>query len=434
MLDIKFVRANKELLVKVGEQKKVPVRGFIDELFALDGQVKKLRQTIDSLEQQRNALAKAHTGGKPSPETISEGKRLKEEVGTAEKELSSVVTQRDSLLARIPNIPSADTPVGADESDNVVLRQIGNKSEFSFTPLTHDVLGKNLGVIDNERAAKVAGSRFTYLTGELALLEFALIQYALSVLTNKTLLKEIIAKAELDIAATPFIPVIAPALITRDAMWKMARLEPEEERYHIPSDNLYLVGSAEHTLGAMHMDETFQEKDLPRRYIGFSPAFRREAGSYGKDVKGILRMHQFDKLEMESFCLPEHSAAEQDFFVAIQEHLMQGLGLAYQVIICSTGDQGGPDARHIDIETWLPGQGQYRETHSADLMTDYQARRLNTRVRKDGKSEFVHMNDATAFAIGRMLIAIMENYQRSDGSIAIPEILQPYVTFKDIRR
>ena len=188
---------------------------------------------------------------------------------------------------------------------------------------------------------------------------------------------------------------------------------------------MYLIGSAEHTLGAMHMDETFQEADLPVRYIGYSTAFRREAGTYGKDLKGILRLHQFDKLEMESFSLAESSIKEQNLFVAIQEYLMQSLGLAYQVVMICTGDMGKPDARQIDIETWMPGQNKYRETHTADLMTDYQARRLETKVKRNdnSKPEFVHMNDATAFAIGRTIIAILENYQTKNGTIKIPKVL-----------
>ncbi|HUZ92396.1 MAG TPA: aminoacyl--tRNA ligase-related protein, partial [Candidatus Paceibacterota bacterium] len=209
--------------------------------------------------------------------------------------------------------------------------------------------------------------------------------------------------------------------------------EPKEERYYIPSDDAYLVGSAEHTLGPLHMDETIPEENLPLRYVGFSTAFRREAGSYGKDTKGILRVHQFDKIEIESFTLPEYAVTEQDFIVAIQENMMWELELPYQVVQICTGDMGGPDARQIDIETWIPSQGKYRETHTSDYMGDYQARRLNTKVkRKSGKTEFVHMNDATAFAIGRTLIAIMENYQTKDGKIEVPKVLQKYLGKKVI--
>lgn len=207
----------------------------------------------------------------------------------------------------------------------------------------------------------------------------------------------------------------------------MARLEPKDERYYVQSDDLYLVGSAEHTLGPLHMDKVLKEEELPVRYIGYSTAFRREAGSYGKDMKGILRVHQFDKLEMESFSLPEDSVNEQNFFVAIQEYLMQELKVPYRVVQICTGDMGGPDARQIDIECWMPGQNRYRETHTSDLMTDYQARRLNTKVKRKNGTEFVHMNDATAIAVGRTIIAIMENYQTENGTVKIPKALQKYM-------
>ncbi|MEK7129446.1 MAG: aminoacyl--tRNA ligase-related protein, partial [Patescibacteria group bacterium] len=190
----------------------------------------------------------------------------------------------------------------------------------------------------------------------------------------------------------------------------------------------------EHTLGPLHMNETIEEGKLPLRYVGFSTSFRREAGSYGKDTKGIFRVHQFDKLEMESFTVPEDSIKEQDFFIAVQEYLMQSLEIPYQVVMICTGDMGAPDARQLDIESWIPSEGKYRETHTSDLMTDFQARRLNTKVRKkDGKTEFVHMNDATAFAVGRTLIAILENYQQKDGSIRVPKVLQSFIG-KDVIR
>jgi seryl-tRNA synthetase len=219
-----------------------------------------------------------------------------------------------------------------------------------------------------------------------------------------------------------------------EVMEKMARLEPREERYHIPGDDMYLIGSAEHTLGPLHMDEIIPAAKLPIRYVGFSTSFRREAGASGKDTRGILRVHQFDKVEIESFTAPEDSEAEQDFFVAIQEYLIQSLELPYRLVMTCTGDQGDPDARHIDLDTWMPGEGKYRETHSADLMTDYQSRRLQTRLRRaDGKIEFVHMNDATAFA-GRTLIAILENYQTKEGNVLVPKVLQPYVGKEIISR
>jgi seryl-tRNA synthetase len=216
-------------------------------------------------------------------------------------------------------------------------------------------------------------------------------------------------------------------------MNKMGRLQPIDERYYFEKDDMVFIGSAEHTLGPLHMDEIINEDNLPIRYIGYSVAMRREAGTYGKDTKGILRQHQFDKAEMESFCLPENSYAEQDLFVAIQEYILKKLGIPYRVMIICTGDMGGPDHRQIDIECWMPGQDTYRETHTSDLMQGFQARRLNTRVRrKSGDLEFVHMNDATAIAMGRTLIAIIENFQQADGSIKIPEVLRPYMGGREV--
>ena len=213
---------------------------------------------------------------------------------------------------------------------------------------------------------------------------------------------------------------------------KMARLEPKEDKYHLEIDDMYLIGSAEHTLGPMHMNQILNEKEMPIRYVGYSPAFRKEAGSYGKDTKGILRMHQFEKLEMETFCLPENSIQEQEFLVAIQEYFLQMIKLPYQVVLICTGDMGKPDFRQIDINTWMPGQNAYRETHTADLMTSFQSRRLNTRVKRtNGKIELVHMNDATICAVGRTLIAILENYQQADGTVKIPEVLKKYMNGKN---
>jgi seryl-tRNA synthetase len=333
-----------------------------------------------------------------------------------------------SLMIALPNIPSADTPIGKDDTENKILRAVGEKPIFSFKPKEHWELGSALDLIDNERASNVSGPRFTYLKGDLALMQFALIQFASNVLINEEILEKIKNDAGINITSKPFTLVIPPVFIKPAVLNRMARLEPREERYHTEADDLYLIGSAEHTLGAMHMDEIIPVENLPVRYAGYSTSFRREAGAAGKDTRGILRMHQFDKLEMESFCLPEQSYQEQDFFVAIQEYIMASLGLSYRIVMCCTGDMGDPDHRHLDLETWMPGQDKYRETHSADLMTSYQSRRLNTRFkRKDDKPDFVHMNDATAIAIGRTLIAIMGNYQQADGSVKIPEVLKKYM-------
>jgi seryl-tRNA synthetase len=421
MLDIKFIRQNQEKVREAIKNKKAALD--LDKLLALDERRRHLLSESETLKAEQNKRSK----GPQSPVDLEELKTLKEKKKLIESELACVEEEYEQLMLMVPNIPSEDTPIGPDESGNKVLRQWGKVKSFDFKPKEHWELGAELDLIDSERAAKVSGARFAYLKKGLVLMEFALIQYGLSVLTDEKLLKKIIKKAGLDIKPTPFIPIVPPVLIKPDVMQKMASLEPKEERYHVSSDDLYLIGSAEHTLGSMHMDETLKEQDLPVRYVGFSTAFRREAGSYGKDMKGILRVHQFDKLEMESFCLPEDSIKEQDFFVAVQEYFFQELNIPYQVVSICTGDMGGPDARQIDIEAWLPGQNRYRETHTADLMTDYQARRLGTKVKRADGTEFVHMNDATALALSRTPIAIMENYQTRKGTIEVPKVLRKFM-------
>ena len=421
MLDIKFIRNNIDKIREAIKNKKANLD--LDKLLAADERRRHLLSESEILKAEQNKRSK----GPQSPVDLEELKALKEKIKLIENELKSVEEEYERLMMVVPNIPTDDTPIGKDESANKVLRKWGKVRKFDFKPKEHWEIGEALDLIDNERASKVSGARFTYLKRGLALMQFTLIQYAMSVFVDEKLIKKIIKNNNLDLKTNPFIPVIPPVLIRPDSMQKMAPLEPKEKRYYMPADDIYLVGSAEHTLGAMHMDETFNEKDLPIRYIGYSTAFRREAGSYGKDMKGILRVHQFDKLEMESFCLPEDSIKEQDLFVGMQEYLVQSLNIPYQVVAICTGDMGGPDARQIDLEMWMPGQDRYRETHTADLMTDYQARRLGTKVKRAGGSEFVHMNDATALAIGRTLIAIMENYQTKKGTIEVPKVLRKFM-------
>ncbi|MFZ2187883.1 MAG: serine--tRNA ligase [Candidatus Moraniibacteriota bacterium] len=428
MLDIQFIRDNKDAVVKAVVDKNIALD--IEVLLKKDEERRVILQEIEELKSLKNDINDLIHQAKTEEERaeiIAKGKEIKTKLEEREPFLEAVKHEYNALMAQVPNIPSEDTPIGKDESENIVVRQVGTKPQFEFQPKEHFQIGEDLDIIDTVRATKVSGSRFAYLKGDLVLLEFALMQFAFSVLTNREKLEEIIKKNNLDVLPTPFIPVIPPVFIKSEPFEKMARIEPKEERYYFSEDDSYLVGSAEHTLGAMHMDEVFQESELPVRYVGFSTAFRREAGTYGKDMKGILRVHQFDKLEMESFSLPEKSRQEQDFFVALQEYLVGALGIPYQVVQICTGDMGIPDARQIDIESWLPGQDKYRETHTSDLMTDYQSRRLNTKVKRgNGQAEFVHMNDATAFA-GRTMIAILENYQRADGSVVIPEALRPFV-------
>ncbi len=427
MLDVNKIRTNPEE-VKKGVSAKKTDPALVDEFLKIDGQWRILTTKFDETRAEQRKLGEA--------KKIEEAKKLKEELKKIETELAELEKQRTEILYRLPNLPFDDIPVGKDESGNKVIRTWGEIPKFSFKPKDHMELGESLNIIDTKTASVVTGSRFNYLKGQLAMMEFAIVQHVFSLLANKDFIKKMAEKISPDFPDTPFIPVIPPVMIKPETFKRMARLDPgqEEERFYLPKDDLYLVGSAEHTLGPLHMDESIPESKLPLRYVGFSTSFRREAGSYGKDVHGILRVHQFDKIEMESFTLPELSRQEQDFIVSIQEHLLQSLELPYQVISVCTGDMGGPDARQIDVETWIPSQNRYRETHTSDLMTDYQSRRLKTRVkRNNGESELVHMNDATAFAIGRILIAIVENYQTENGTIKVPRILQPYLGTDEIK-
>jgi seryl-tRNA synthetase len=426
MLDIDILRSDpdrvrKAIIDKNGDP------AILDRFTALD---KDWRAATTAVEQKRAEQKKLSAA-----RDIEGAKKLKEEIKEMEEKVAAAEAERLVIWKKIPNIPSADTPIGKSEDENTVIKVWGEPIKLDFEPKDHVALGEALGLIDIEMAGQVSGTRFAYLKGDAVTLQFALIQHVFRVLGDRGILKSIAEKVKAGYSPKPFVPVLPPVMIRPEVMDKMARLEPREERYHIPSDDMYMIGSAEHTLGPLHMDQIIPQEQLPIRYVGYSTSFRREAGASGKDTRGILRVHQFDKVEMESFTTPEDSELEQDFFVAVQEYLMQSLELPYRLIMCCTADQGDPDARHIDLETWMPAQNKYRETHSADLMTDYQSRRLGTRLRRaDGKIEYVHMNDATAFAIGRTLIAILENYQTKEGDILVPKALQSYVGKEIISR
>lgn len=434
MLDIKFIKENKDLVIAGILKKNSKVD--INELIDIDEKRLALMSVVEGLRSEQNKMSKViaiERDASIRDQMISEMKIVKDDLNEKDEELKDVMSKWQSLMLKIPNIPSVDTPEGPDESGNQVIRSWGEVPQFPFTPKEHFELGKDLGIIDTETAGEVASSRFAYLKGDLVLLQFALIQMCLDFLTNKETLQKIATKAGLSLNVSEFMPVIPPVFVRPLVQVKMARYMTPEDHYMFPNDDLMLIGSAEHTLGSMHMNQIFEESDLPIRYAGYSTAFRREAGTAGKDTNGILRQHQFDKLEMEVFSLPENSTLEQNFLVSIQEHVLQTLNLPYQVIAVCTGDMGFPDTRQMDIETWMPGQNRYRETHSADFTGGFQSRRLNTRVRRaDGKIEPVHMNDATVVAIGRTLIAIIENYQQEDGSIKIPEALQKYLGGKTL--
>ncbi len=430
MLDIKFIRENVALVKKITQQKRVDVD--VDKLLKLDERRREHLHKLETLRAQQNKGSRGRDG-KPDRAEIETLKKLAAEIKVIEEGQRALDEEYARLLWAVPNVVHESVPPGKDETENKVVRKVGALPKFGFMPKEHFELGAALNILDMPRAAQVSGARFAYYKGKLVILQFALINFALTVLTNEKKLAAIAKSAKLKVSTRPFIPIIPPVMMRPEVMHKMARLEPREERYHIPSDDLYLVGSAEHTLGPLHMDEVLREEDLPIRYVGYSTAFRREAGSYGKDTKGILRVHQFDKVEMESFTTPEQGIAEQDFLVALQEYFMRELGIPYQVVFKCIGDMGTPDFREFDIECWLPGQNKYRETHTADYMADYQARRLNTRIKRpDGSTLFVHMNDATVIALSRTPVAILENYQQKDGSIRIPKVLQKFCGFKTI--
>lgn len=409
MLDIKFIRQNPEKVKEGLKKRSFDVR-LVDKVLGLD---ERRRHVLKELEEGRAEMNKK-TRGMPAPVEIENLKKLKEKIKILESELEVVEKELNENLYQLPNLPLFGVPVGKDEKDNKILYEVGERTEFKFQPRKHYEIGESLDIIDTERAAKVSGSRFGYLKGQAALLEFALINFAL---------KKLIKKG--------FIPVIPPVLIKEEMMKGMGYIDIEvdrEERYYFEKDKQYLVGTSEQAIGPMHSDEVFEEKNLPVRYVGFSSCFRREAGSYGKDVRGVMRVHQFDKLEMFSYARPEDSESELKFLLAIQGELVKELGLPYRVVQLSTGDLARPSAATFDIETWFPGLGEYKETHSCSNTTDFQSRRLNIRLRrKNGDLEFIHMLNGTAFAIGRTILAILENYQKIDGSIKMPKVLKKYL-------
>ena len=422
MLDIKFIRENPEK-VKEGCKKK-QVKVDIDRLLEFDKKRREALQALEDMRAQKNKASKKISETKSKKEkqkiilAMQELDRNSDRLNKSLKELEEKFTQ---LMLQIPNLPQDDVPVGRDERDNVVLRKVGERPKFDFKPKDYLEIAEKLDLIDVKRAAKVAGTRFGYLKREAALLEFALIGLVLETLTKKG-----------------FIPVVPPVMIKPEMARGMGYPEQfdGEEAYYIEKDNLFLVGTAEQSLGPMHANEVLDEKELPRRYVAFpSTSFRREAGAYGKDTRGIFRVHQFDKIEMFSFSKPEDSIKEHQFFLEIEEKLMQDLKIPYRVVQMCTGDLGFPTVAKYDIEAWLSSESRYRETHSTSNCTDFQARRLNIRYRdKSGKLNFVHTLNGTAFAIGRTLIAIIENYQQKDGSIKIPKVLQKYTGFKEIGR
>ena len=421
MLDIKFIRQNPEKIKEGCAKKQVKVN--IDKLLELDEKRRESLKETESLRAKENRLSyliSKEVNFAKKDELIRKGQRIKEKIRNYETYLKTPTEEFEKLMRQIPNLPLDEVPAGKKEKENVVLREWGKKPKFKFKPKDYLEIAEKLDLIDIKRAAKVAGTRFGYLKGEAALLEIALINLAFDVLIKEK-----------------FVPVIPPVMLKPEMMEKMGYIDtPEDraERYFLEKEKFVLVGTSEQSIGPMHQDEIFEEKELPKRYAAFSTCFREEAGAYGKDTKGILRVHQFDKVEMFSFCHPERSKEEHQFLLKMEEKLMQLLKIPHRVVQMCTGDLARPSASTFDIEAWMPGQNQYRETHSTSNCTDYQARRLNIRYRNSNskKLEFVHTLNGTAYAIGRTLIAIIENYQQKDGSIKMPEILQKYTKLKKI--
>jgi seryl-tRNA synthetase len=430
MLDIRYIRENAELVQEKAKQKGYEVD--VEQLLGFDKKRQELLQQVEELRRQRNELAQKGKSERPPEEEINKGREIKDKLSDLEHRLASIEEEFSVLLRKIPNMPLDGVPVGATEDENVVAKEWGEKPQFDFEPKTHWQIAEERGLIDKDRAAKVAGSRFAYIKGDLVRLQFALIQYGLDVLTNEEVIKKIVQDFDVKTVIKPFVPVLPPAVARTDVYVATGRLNKEEQTYKLEGEDLWLNASAEHTLAPMFLNEVIAEDDLPLRFVGYTTAFRREAGTYGKDLEGIIRLHQFDKLEMESFTKPEDGLNEHLLMVAIQEYLMQQLKLPYHVLEKCTADIGFPNAKGVDLEVWLPGQNKYRETHTADFITDFQARGMQTRVKTASGIEFVHTNDATAFAMGRTLVAIIENYQKADSKIGIPEVLQPYLGGQEV--
>jgi len=426
MIDIQYIRENPELVAEKSSQKGYPVD--VSALLKVDTERRSLLTAVEDLRAKRNENADKMKGGKPEPALIEQGKQIKTELADAEAAFNAIDETYAQLLRSVPNMPLADVPVGKTEDENVVVKTVGEPPKFDFTPKHDFELGEIHDLMDKERAAKIAGARFVYLKGALVRMQFALIQFVMQTLGDEAVIKKLVDDNGLPISSKPFTPILPPAMLRTEPYVASARLNAEEVTYKIEQDDLWLNASAEHTLCTMYWNEVLPADAFPIRYLGYSTSFRREAGTYGKDVEGIFRMHQFDKLEMETFATPETGLHEHKLHIAIQEYLLQQIGIPYQYIQKCTADIGKPNATGVDINCWFPGQADWRETHTADYMTDYQSRDLKIRVRRsDGRIELVHTADATAFAMGRILKAIIENNQTADGRIIVPEVLRPYM-------
>ena len=412
MLDIKAVRDDPDRFRAALARRELA--GAVDDLLAADGRRRALTVQVDELRAEQNKASKAigRADGDEKQRLIDDVARVSAELKTIEPELAEIEQTLATLLAATPNLPHESSPEGFTDDDAVEVRRHLEPTEFDFEPKDHAELGALLGMLDTERGARTSGSRFVYLLGDLVFVQFALMRHAMDILAGKG-----------------FVPAIPPVMVREEAMYGTGFLPADEAQlYTTTEDELYLVGTAEVPLAAFRMGEIVDEADLPLRYAGYSTCFRREAGTYGKDMGGMFRVHQFDKVEMFVFTTPEASWDEHEYLVSVEEEIVGNLEVPYRVVNIAAGDLGGSAAKKYDIEVWLPGQQRYRELTSCSNTTDYQARRLQTRVRRgDGSVEVLHTLNGTATAIGRTLIALLENHQQADGSVVMPEKLHPYL-------
>ena len=411
MIDLKVLRENPELVRESQRARGASVE-LVDAAMAADQQRRSAIVEFERVRAEQNALSKNIGAAKGDEKSalLAKAKDLAAAVKEADARRAEAEAHADSVLGELANIADSRAPIGGEE-DFVVLEEIGSPTQFSFTPKDHVELGKILGAIDTERGAKVSGSRFYYLTGNGALLEFALINLAM-------------AKA----VAAGFIPVVPPVLVKPHAMEGTGFLgQAAENVFHLEEDDFYLVGTSEVPLAAYHMDEILESEKFPLRYAGFSSCFRREAGTYGKDTRGIIRVHQFDKVEMFSFCAPEDAAAEHERLLGWEKEFLNALEIPYRVIDVATGDLGSSAVRKFDCEAWIPTQNAYREVTSTSNCTEFQSRRLNIRFKDSSGTRPVATLNGTLCAIPRIIVAILENHQQADGSVKIPQALVPYL-------
>ena len=415
MIDIKFLRENPDV-VRASQKGRGEDVSLVDQVIAIDEKRRVAINEFELLRAEQNTLSKSVGGAKGDEKTklLESAKELANKVKSADAKRAELEAQTQAVALQLSNILDPNAPIGKEE-DFVVLEHVGTPREFSnFEPKDHMELGKLLGAIDTERGAKVSGSRSYYLTGVGALLEFALVNYAIS-----------------SAVKAGFTPVIPPVLVNPPAMEGTGFLgQAAENVYHLEKDGMYLVGTSEVPLAAYHMDEVLPAEKLPLRYAGYSTCFRREAGTYGKDTRGIIRVHQFDKVEMFSFCHPDQALEEHKRLLQWEKDFLNAMEIPYRVIDVASGDLGSSANRKFDIEAWIPTQKAYREVTSTSNCAEFQARRLNIRFKDSDGTKVVATLNGTLVAIPRMIVAILENHQNADGSVNVPEALQPFLGTK----